>query len=98
MDFLKPCEHEWSIVGIWAGGAAEPGPKAGLSADCFSDPEAAAAFGACQALHAQRRPVNLVNLDEHLTRELGAERAQALVQRIMAAARAPPGVYKKKSS
>lgn len=87
MDFLNPIEHEWSIVGIWAGGAAEPGPAAALSADCFSDPDAAAAFGACQALHAQRRPVSLPNLDEYMTRALGAVRAQALMQRVMTAAR-----------
>lgn len=83
MDFLRPYDHEWTIIGVWAGGAAKPGAAMGLSADCFSDPEAAEAFGACQALHAQRRPVSLANLDEHLTRSVGAERAQALMQRIM---------------
>lgn len=87
MNLLDSVDREWDVIGIWAGGKAEPGQAATLSAGCFSDPDAAEAFRACQALHAQREKVDLSHLDEYLTRQLGEARAQPLMQRIMDAAR-----------
>lgn len=88
MDIIHPIEAEETVIGIITSGKAEDAAWArSLSASDFHNPDCKALFEAFSGLYNARKTVNLPNVDDWLTRNVGADRAQRLMQTAMNKAR-----------
>lgn len=84
MDILHPIEAEETIIGVLAAGkAGDFSAFSGLSPNDFHAPELRQLFGACAGIMRGHVSVNLPNIDEWLTRNLGADRAAQLMPEAM---------------
>lgn len=86
MNLMAAIDAQRAIVGILAGGTPM-GEAAALSREDFTDPDMSQAFSACRALDARGESISLAALDEQLTRDCGAERAEIVMQTTMDAMR-----------
>lgn len=92
MDFLRPADAEWGLIGILAAGRELNTERRkalqGLTAADFCDADASRAFAACQVIIARRDRLGLAMLDAELTRSLGAEAAASVMANVSKAATA----------
>lgn len=88
MDVLRPEEQELAVIGILVSGKAfDTKSAAELSPEDFCNRQASKIFKAIQALIAQTKSVDLITLDEAITRLYGANATTPLMDVAMTAMR-----------
>lgn len=84
LDILHPIEAEETIIGILAAGkAGDSSAFSGLSPSDFHRAELRQLFSACAGIMRGHAAVNLPNIDEWLTRNIGADRAAQLMPEVV---------------